>query len=360
MKKAISLTLPLYCSMQKACGQLIAAENNPPAKNSAPPPKQEKYVARLNTTLNTDVVIERGNRVDFSAEGVISFGFFAGEGGPEGINFGTLYNYFDQYKHGALIGRIGNGNWFRIGQGGYLVSSSTGLLQLGVNDNKSGDNTGHFTVKITVTKSVPLKTPQQRYEELQKVRKNGDPDELARWFDENKDWTKGLPELPPNVAEARRQNNLAKLRGEPEPWHIGPMTDASKKYHPGGETEIRQMHNLPGHLPGVGVQGIYNDDPRFGGDLIPNEGTPDLASPRDMSLGNPDSWVDNYSVWREHMRTDVDFFDHLVETLGPLEGEKKYREYYNTPLPDRMRTPEARQAQGDWEKARAERRGTTK
>ena len=51
---------------------------------------------------------------------------------------------------GALIGRVGNGQAFGIGnQAGAAVDAGRGLLYLGVNDDNVEDNRGAFTVTVT-------------------------------------------------------------------------------------------------------------------------------------------------------------------------------------------------------------------
>jgi hypothetical protein len=73
------------------------------------------------------------------------------------------------------------------------------------------------------------------------------------------------------------------------------------------------------------------------GDLIPNEGTPDIASPRDRS-----STV-------QHLATDYRLYNRFLERYGPLNGEIKYRELYDVQLPDRYKTPQMQEAQRKWE-----------
>ena len=49
---------------------------------------------------------------------------------------------------GALIGKIGNGQPFAIGNQTTIVAPATGLLYLGVNDDAFGDNRGNFQVIV--------------------------------------------------------------------------------------------------------------------------------------------------------------------------------------------------------------------
>ena len=52
---------------------------------------------------------------------------------------------------GALIGRVGNGRPFGIGnQTTALGMPGAGMLFLGINDDNCGDNSGQFRVEINV------------------------------------------------------------------------------------------------------------------------------------------------------------------------------------------------------------------
>jgi hypothetical protein len=56
---------------------------------------------------------------------------------------------------GALVGRVGNGRPFGIGDQGTLTMPDSGLLYLGVNDDNVGDNRGAFNVTVTAQPTVP-------------------------------------------------------------------------------------------------------------------------------------------------------------------------------------------------------------
>ena len=51
--------------------------------------------------------------------------------------------------HGALLGRIGNGKPFGIGDMTTITAPATGPLYLGVNDDLLTDNNGEFVVTIS-------------------------------------------------------------------------------------------------------------------------------------------------------------------------------------------------------------------
>jgi hypothetical protein len=65
---------------------------------------------------------------------------------------------------GALIGRVGNGQAFGIGDQATLTMPDSGLLFLGVNDDNVGDNQGAFTVTVTAqpVTSRPGRRPSNR------------------------------------------------------------------------------------------------------------------------------------------------------------------------------------------------------
>lgn len=111
----------------------------------------------VNSYVDTKISVKRGDKLKFRANGTVKFGFWlAGSGGPEGIVFNTDYNYFTNRLHGCLIGLVKTpspnnwDDWFYIGKGGEIISDTTGVLQLAVNDNEPEDNVGKFEVEVTV------------------------------------------------------------------------------------------------------------------------------------------------------------------------------------------------------------------
>jgi hypothetical protein len=105
---------------------------------------------------NTGWSVRRGQRVTFNGSGEIQLsadqGDIAGVAGsrtgrtsPNAPIPGTLT--------GALIGRVGNGQPFGIGdQRIALGMPATGQLFLGINDDHCGDNRGQFKVQINIQK----------------------------------------------------------------------------------------------------------------------------------------------------------------------------------------------------------------
>jgi hypothetical protein len=133
---------------------LRRAQNKPcPANLSA------EYVFQLNGRGSTGVVIKRGDRLTFRASGLVSFGAFAGSGGPKGIDGFRAYNLLRNadIQHGAFIARIkqpnANDGWYYIGEGRTIISDVNGTLELGVNDSDASNNRGSFTVEVTICRA---------------------------------------------------------------------------------------------------------------------------------------------------------------------------------------------------------------
>lgn len=110
----------------------------------------------VNSYVNTGIQVKCGDMVTIRASGRVTFGDFAGSGGPEGIIFNTDYNYFPDLLHGCLIGRLsmpGSGGWGYVGREYVGKAEQSGVLELDVNDNDPGNNRGAFRVEVTVRRA---------------------------------------------------------------------------------------------------------------------------------------------------------------------------------------------------------------
>ena len=99
----------------------------------------------------TGVTVRRGDWVSFNASGEVHIG---SEGNPAiGVNGlpGVLAPGAPVANgaSGALIGRVGNGAAFVIGNQSRMQMPAAGQLFLGVNDGNLPDNTGSFQVQVT-------------------------------------------------------------------------------------------------------------------------------------------------------------------------------------------------------------------
>lgn len=101
--------------------------------------------------VDTGVTVRRGQLLSFAASGQIMFGLSGGMTAPPDGN-ASMKN--EQYPLsfgpvGALIGRVGNSAPFMIGSNrGAISMPASGRLDLAVNDDQRGDNSGAFNVVI--------------------------------------------------------------------------------------------------------------------------------------------------------------------------------------------------------------------
>ncbi len=98
----------------------------------------------------TKVKVRKGDNITFSASGNITLGAWAGAGGPNGIDGFTGYNRISGFRHGSLLGRIGNSEWLLIGDGGTFTAKESGYLELIVNDSDPSNNSGEFLVQYSI------------------------------------------------------------------------------------------------------------------------------------------------------------------------------------------------------------------
>jgi hypothetical protein len=98
--------------------------------------------------------VRKGSRLSFRTSGTI--GVMQGKEGvpPDGagdINAPRTRYPVQQMPVGGLIGRVGTGPAFSIGSNSDPITMpANGRLYLGINDDEFGDNTGAFTVAVTV------------------------------------------------------------------------------------------------------------------------------------------------------------------------------------------------------------------
>jgi len=112
---------------------------------------------------STGITVQKGQVIQFSATGQVQLSQdvndvapIAGKAGRQVSATGSL----PETLGGALLGRIGNGRPFGIGDQTSITAPETGLLYLGVNDDMFTDNSGEFVV--TVTGGTPARTGIRR------------------------------------------------------------------------------------------------------------------------------------------------------------------------------------------------------
>ena len=109
--------------------------------------------------LSTGVVVDPAATATVTATGAICpFGgsFCPGPNGDAGWNTtGALNGGFPLPGAPAwgLVARVGSGPWVQVGSGPTIVAG-TGVLEFAVNDDFLPDNTGAFTVTVTMSSST--------------------------------------------------------------------------------------------------------------------------------------------------------------------------------------------------------------
>jgi hypothetical protein len=100
---------------------------------------------------NTGVTVRKGQRLTFTTTGEVQLSDDANDiANPDGSK-AARYAANSQMKQvlaGALLGRIGNGAPFAIGNQTSIAAPAAGVLFLGVNDDGFGDNKGNFQVIV--------------------------------------------------------------------------------------------------------------------------------------------------------------------------------------------------------------------
>lgn len=101
---------------------------------------------------NTGIIVRRGETLTLNTTGEVRLSADGQDiAPPAGSTSGRLATGapMPNALAGALIGRIGNGTPFGIGNQTTFVAPAAGQLFLGVNDRDLNDNTGEFRVEIT-------------------------------------------------------------------------------------------------------------------------------------------------------------------------------------------------------------------
>ena len=113
--------------------------------------------------LSTSLVVDPAATVSITATRAVcpDGGGALGCPGPDGDDSanttGTAFGGFPLVGAPAwgLLARVGSGPWVQVGSGPTTVSG-TGVLEFAVNDDYLADNTGSFTVTVSVTSSTQV------------------------------------------------------------------------------------------------------------------------------------------------------------------------------------------------------------
>jgi hypothetical protein len=106
----------------------------------------------------TGIMVEKGQTLSFSAMGEVQLSTDVNDTAPIAGKAGRQVSARASIPGtlgGALIGRIGNGRPFGIGDQATITAPATGPLYLGVNDDLFTDNSGAFVVTISGGTPMP-------------------------------------------------------------------------------------------------------------------------------------------------------------------------------------------------------------
>lgn len=134
-------------------GGTASGPTTPTGPTTLPAQNGQVTVAANQQWVSTGITVMKDQQVGFNASGEVQLSADANDaattaGSKTGrrLTAGPLPGQLA----GALIGRVGNGQPFGIGnQSGPLPMPGAGMLYLGVNDDNVGDNNGAFNVTVT-------------------------------------------------------------------------------------------------------------------------------------------------------------------------------------------------------------------
>ena len=100
----------------------------------------------------TDIKVSKGDIIKFEAEGNVSLWDGAGNSSPDGIIGYGSSSITSRFKHGCLMGKIDEGEWFYIGTSNTITVADPGRLVLRINDRDASNNSGYYIVTSKIDK----------------------------------------------------------------------------------------------------------------------------------------------------------------------------------------------------------------
>ena len=134
---------------------VLARPNDAPASagtsgSTGSAPSTGITVSAKSAWTPTGLSVRRGEPLTINASGEIRIAGPTGlAASPAGSSETFPSNPMPGVPTGALIGRIGNGQPFLIGNQTQVTAPAAGQLFLGINDSNHGDNEGSFQVQVT-------------------------------------------------------------------------------------------------------------------------------------------------------------------------------------------------------------------
>lgn len=113
----------------------------------------------MRNPLTTSIRVERGDIITITADGTLNMTPW-GSGAISTPDGAPNYGWFiaGQIPNGALVGKIGNENFAKLGSKSTITASRSGVLQLAIgmqNDYAENQFPGKYTVKVRVQKKQP-------------------------------------------------------------------------------------------------------------------------------------------------------------------------------------------------------------
>lgn len=155
---AIYAGLTSTAAAEKAANETLTAAAPTPTSTPQPTPTINRIHVNIPASacwVNTGTKISAGQALTMAASGQANTwgGRDISNGGPDGQSknvCGDVKCPLLGAYYGALIGRIDEGQTFLVGSHLELTATEAGDLYLTINDWECSDNSGNFTVTITV------------------------------------------------------------------------------------------------------------------------------------------------------------------------------------------------------------------
>jgi hypothetical protein len=109
---------------------------------------------------DTGIYVPEGRTVTIKASGLIAYNLQGQTSGPNGLTvptetcaggLGGSGWYNDNLRCLSLLGQLGNGEVFQLGTSTTIHDAAGGELYLVYNDNNYGDNSGSYSVAVTIS-----------------------------------------------------------------------------------------------------------------------------------------------------------------------------------------------------------------
>ena len=142
---------------------LVIAAGSATAASASSTAASPSYVVTVQgndaSLTNTGITVASGTKVVITATGKVTYNTRGDKTTPDGHTVpseicatGVSAGWYNQNLNClSLLGRFGNGEVFQLGDSTKLHDVEGGRLYLILNDNDYLDNSGHFTVTVTVS-----------------------------------------------------------------------------------------------------------------------------------------------------------------------------------------------------------------